>query len=79
MIEVTFEVGSLPESKLKEMVVPIIYERPKTYYFYVYKQSRDGCGDWASLALATSPEQAERDAQAARVGFPRKLCSITIS
>ena len=26
-IEVTFEVGSLPESKLKEMVIPIIYER----------------------------------------------------
>ena len=28
MIEVTFEVGSLSESKLKEMVIPIIYERP---------------------------------------------------
>ena len=28
MIEVTFEVGSLPESKLNEMVIPIIYERP---------------------------------------------------
>ena len=26
-IEVTFEVGSLSESKLKEMVIPIIYER----------------------------------------------------
>ena len=78
MIEVTFEVGSLPESKLKEMVVPIIYERPKTYYFYVYKQSRDGSGDWASLGFAKTEAQAERDAQAARVGFPRKLCSITI-
>jgi hypothetical protein len=28
MIEVTFEVGSLPQSKLKELVIPIIYERP---------------------------------------------------
>ena len=60
-------------------VLPDPLPESKTYYFYVYKQSRDGCGDWASLALATSPEQAERDAQAALVGFPRKLCSITIS
>jgi hypothetical protein len=28
MIEVTFEVGSLPQSRLKELVIPIIYERP---------------------------------------------------
>lgn len=59
-------------------VLPDPPPEPKTYYFYVYKQNRDGSGDWASLALATSPEQAERDAQAALVGFPRKLCSITI-
>jgi hypothetical protein len=26
-IEVSFEVGTLPKSKLKEMVIPIIYER----------------------------------------------------
>jgi hypothetical protein len=30
MIEVTFEVGSLPQSKLKELVIPIIYERPNS-------------------------------------------------
>jgi hypothetical protein len=60
-------------------VLPDPPPEPKTYYFYVYKQRRDGCGDWSSLALATSPEQAERDAQAALVGFPRKLCSITIT
>lgn len=59
-------------------VLPDPPPEPKTYYFYVYKQNQDGSGDWASLALATSPEQAERDAQAALVGFPRKLCSITI-
>jgi hypothetical protein len=28
MIEVTFEVGSLPQSRLKELVIPVIYERP---------------------------------------------------
>ena len=26
-IEVSFEIGTLPEAKLKEMVIPIIYER----------------------------------------------------
>jgi hypothetical protein len=60
-------------------VLPDSPPKPKTYYFYVYKQNRDGSGNWASLGLATSPEQAERDAQAALVGFPRKLCSITIT
>jgi hypothetical protein len=60
-------------------VLPDSPSEPKTYYFYVYKQNRDGSGNWASLGLATSPEQAERDAQAALVGFPRKLCSITIT
>ncbi len=28
MIEVTFDVGSLPQSRLKELVIPVIYERP---------------------------------------------------
>lgn len=59
-------------------VLPDAPPEPKTYYFYVYKQNRDGSGDWASLGFAPSPEQAERDAQAALVGFPRKLCAITI-
>ena len=59
-------------------VLPDAPPEPKTYYFYVYKQSRDGSGDWASLGFAKTEAQAERDAQAARVGFPRKLCSITI-
>ena len=30
MIEVTFEVGSLPQSRLKELVIPVIYERPNS-------------------------------------------------
>lgn len=59
-------------------VIPDPPQKPKTYYFYVYKPQRDGWGEWASLGLASSPEQAERDAEAALVGFPRKLCSITI-
>ena len=59
-------------------VLPDPPSKPETYYFYVYKPQRDGWGEWQSLGLATSPEQAERDAQAALVGFPRKLCSITI-
>lgn len=51
-------------------VLPDPPSKPETYYFYVYKPQRDGCGKWQSLGLATSPEQAERDAQAALVGFP---------
>ncbi len=30
MIEVTFDVGSLPQSRLKELVIPVIYERPNS-------------------------------------------------
>lgn len=63
---------------IRGCVLPDTPKESKTYYFYIYKPQRDGCGDWASLGLAINPEQAERDAQAALVGFPRKLCAITI-
>lgn len=60
-------------------VIPDPPQEPKTYYFCVYKPKRKGSNEWQSLALFPTIEEAERDAEASLVGFPRKLCVIKIS